>query len=133
MSAKASWRPERRYVYLFLATIVIVCASALMVVIKAYAQNGTFIPTGVKITPTAAPGSSFQPLNPGLSTNPSFTAGQAVTTAVNPNGKTLLVLTSGFNRENFTTGPNLGRRNPAESNEYIFVFDISGKSGGHCH
>ena len=128
MSTKAPRRLTRRYMHLFLAMIAFVCTSALMVVIKADAQNGTFIPTGVRITPTAAPGSSFQPLNPGLPTNPGFTAGHGVTTVVSPDGQTLLVLTSGFNRENFTSGANLGRRNPAESNEYIFVFNISGSA-----
>jgi hypothetical protein len=34
-----------------------------------------FIPTGVHITPTAARGASFQPLNPGLPSDPTFTAG----------------------------------------------------------
>ncbi|HXB57764.1 MAG TPA: beta-propeller fold lactonase family protein [Vicinamibacteria bacterium] len=87
--------------------------------------GGIFIPTGVRITPTAAPGSLFQPLNPGLSSDPSFTAGQAATTAVSPDGKTLLILTSGYNSQNFSSGPQLGNTNPAESNEYIFVFDIS--------
>ena len=87
---------------------------------------GTFIPTGVTITPTAAPGSTFQPLNPGLSFDPSFVVGQAVTTTVSPDGKTLLILTSGYNSQNFTSGPNQGSANPDESNEYIFVFDISG-------
>jgi YVTN family beta-propeller protein len=89
-------------------------------------KNGKFIPTGVQITPDAAPGSTFQPLNPGLSFDPSFVVGQAVTTTVSPDGKTLLVLTSGFNSQNFTSGPNAGNTNPDESNEYIFVFDISG-------
>src|SRR5262249_54699462 len=91
-----------------------------------HSRKGTFIPTGVRITPEAAPGSLFQPLNPGLPDDPSFIVGQAVTTAVSPDGKTLLVLTSGFNSQNFTSGPNQGSTNPAESNEYIFVFDISG-------
>src|SRR6266700_1946367 len=89
-------------------------------------DGGTFIPTGVHITPAAAPGSSFQALNPGLSSDPGFTVGQAVTTAISPNGNMLLILTSGYNSENFTSGPNAGNTNPAESNEYIFVFDISG-------
>src|SRR5215472_1742528 len=128
MSTKAPRRLTRRYMHLFLAMIAFVCTSALLLVINADAQNGTFIPTGVRITPTAAPGSSFQLLNPGLPTNPGFTAGQGVTTVVSPNGQTLLVLTSGYNRENFTSGANLGRRNPAESNEYIFVFNISGSA-----
>jgi DNA-binding beta-propeller fold protein YncE len=52
--------------------------------------------------------------------------GQAVTTTVSPDGKTLLILTSGFNSQNFISGPNAGNTNPDESNEYIFVFDISG-------
>lgn len=89
-------------------------------------NKGEFLPTGVHITPSAAKGSIFQPLNPGLPSDPMFTVGQAVTTAVSPDGRTLLILTSGFNSQNFTSGPNAGDTNPAESNEYIFVFDISG-------
>jgi len=89
-------------------------------------ERGTFIPTGLHITPSAAPGSSFQRLNPGLSFDPSFTVGQAVTTAISPEGHTLLILTSGYNSQNITAGPNLGNSNADESNEYIFVFDISG-------
>src|SRR6266403_527727 len=89
------------------------------------AEKGTFIPTGVRITPNAASGSIFQALNPGLMSDPSFTVGQAVTTAISPDGKTLLIPTSGYNKQNFTSGPNAGRTNLAEANEYIFVFDIS--------
>src|SRR6266852_2712431 len=89
-------------------------------------KKGTFIPTGAQITPAATPGSLFQALNPGLSFDPGFTVGQAVTTAISPNGNTLLILTSGYNSQNFTSGPNEGNTNPAASNEYIFVFDISG-------
>jgi len=89
-------------------------------------KNGEFIPTGVHITPTATPGSVFQPLNPDLPSDPSFTAGQAVTTAISPDARTLLILTSGYNSQNFTSGSNEGSANPAESNEYIFVYDISG-------
>ncbi len=88
-------------------------------------KRGEFIPTGVHITPLAAKGSIFQPLNPGLVSDPSFTVGQAVSTAVSPDGKTLLILTSGYNSQNFTSGANAGNTNLAESNEYIFVFDIS--------
>src|SRR6266403_205230 len=89
------------------------------------AEKGTFIPTGVRITPNAASGSIFQALNPGLMSDPSFTVGQAVTTAISPDGKTLLIPTSGYNKQNFTSGPNAGKTNPAEANEYVFVFDIS--------
>src|SRR5882762_3815256 len=83
-------------------------------------QTGEFIPTGVRITPTAATGSTFQALNPDLPGDPSFVVGQAVTTAISPDGKTLLILTSGFNSE--SAGPT----HPSESNEYIFVYDLSG-------
>jgi DNA-binding beta-propeller fold protein YncE len=64
-------------------------------------------------------------LNPGLSDNPRYTAGQAVTSVVSPDGKTLLVLTSGYNLVNYASGPNEGSLNPADSNEYVFIYDIS--------
>ena len=79
-------------------------------------------PTGQALTPTAAPGAVFQPLNPGLAGDPSFTAGQASALAVSPDGKTLLILTSGFNR---VYGPD-GKFVADRSNEYVFVYDISG-------
>jgi DNA-binding beta-propeller fold protein YncE len=83
---------------------------------------GDLLPTGVRITPLAGAGASFKPLNPNLAALPDFVAGQAVEIAVSPDGQTILVLTSGFNR-NF--GPD-GRYVPALSNEYVFVFDVSG-------
>src|ERR1700687_830083 len=87
---------------------------------------GEFIPTGLRITHTAAKGSPYHPLNPDLPGDPSFTVGQAVTTAVSPDGRTLLILTSGYNSQNFTSGPKAGNTNPDESNEYIFVYDLTG-------
>jgi WD40 repeat protein len=82
------------------------------------------LPNGQSITPTAAPGAIFNPLNPGLTDYPDFTAGQAVTTAVSPDGTTLLVLTSGYNRNNDASGKVI----PRDSNEYVFVFDITSGS-----
>jgi YVTN family beta-propeller protein len=79
------------------------------------------IPTGQTITPTAAPGSVFQELNPGLASLPAFTAGQAVTSTVSPDASTLLVLTSGYNLNVDANGSTVA----AQSNEYVFVFDIS--------
>ena len=81
--------------------------------------------TGQTITPLAPRGASFQPLNPGLADNPSYTVGQAVTTALSPDGKTLLVLTSGYNLFNYTSGAKAGTPNPTDSTEWIFVFDIT--------
>ena len=79
-------------------------------------------PTGQVLTPTAAPGGIFQPLNPGLPGDPAFTAGQASAVALSPNGKTLLILTSGFNR---VFGPD-GKFIAERSNEYVFVYDVTG-------
>lgn len=82
------------------------------------------LPTGMKITPLAAPGAMFEAMNPDLPSRPDFIAGQAVTTAISPDGTTMLVLTSGFNR-NFGSD---GNAIAGESNEYVFVYDIaSGK------
>ncbi len=80
------------------------------------------LPTGMHITPLAARGATFSPLRPGLPAQPNFTAGQAVSTAISPDGKTLLVLTSGYN---LIYDPQ-GRVIPSASTEYVFVFDISG-------
>jgi len=89
--------------------------------VGAIAHEPILIPTGQRITPTAAPGSSFTALNPRLPGLPDFTAGQAVSTALSPDGKTLLVLTSGFNRWADATGNPI----PQYSAEYVFVFDVS--------
>jgi YVTN family beta-propeller protein len=80
------------------------------------------LPSGQHIAPTAATGSYFTGLNPGLANYPSHLVGQAIKTAVSPDGNTLLVLTSGYNNLNDSTG----KFDPAGSNEYVFVFDISG-------
>ena len=70
--------------------------------------EGELLHTGMRITPTAAPGSVFQTLNPDLPGLPDFVAGQAVSTALSPDGRTLLVLTSGYNRMNGPTGSRRG-------------------------
>jgi DNA-binding beta-propeller fold protein YncE len=77
-------------------------------------------PSGIRITPMAAAGAIFSHLNPHLRDFPRHDAGQAVTTAISPDGKTLLVLTSGYNR----MYDRAGRMIPADSNEYVFVYDI---------
>jgi YVTN family beta-propeller protein len=82
------------------------------------------LPDGQLITPTAAPGAIFESLNPGLTDYPEFTAGQAVTSVVSPDGTTLLVLTSGYNRNNDASGKVM----PQDSSEYAFVFDITSGS-----
>jgi DNA-binding beta-propeller fold protein YncE len=68
---------------------------------------------------------AVEPLNTMLSDAPGYTAGQPVTTVTSPSGQTLLVLTSGYNLHNYTSGAKQGKPEPADSNEYVFVFDIS--------
>jgi DNA-binding beta-propeller fold protein YncE len=82
---------------------------------------GEMLPTGQRITPTAAPGAVFRPLVP-LPAEPDFKAGQAVELAVSPDGSKLLILTSGYNR---TFGPD-SRFLPGRSSEHVFVYDITG-------
>jgi DNA-binding beta-propeller fold protein YncE len=92
---------------------------------------------GQMITPTAPYDSNFVPLIPGaavLSNYPDWQAGQAVTTAVSPDGNTLLILTSGYNRIYHPLGPpydysyansDLTAYDYANSEEYVFIYDIS--------
>jgi YVTN family beta-propeller protein len=78
-------------------------------------------PSGIRLTPTAAAGASFAHLNPHLHDAPGYIAGQAVTTTTSPDGGTLLILTSGYNR----LLDRAGKMIPADSQEYVFVYDIS--------
>lgn len=82
--------------------------------------------TGQQINPLAPTDSQFVWLNPGLATRPDWYAGHAATTVVSPDHQTLLVLTTGYNRV-YTLGVSAGPYpwNAAESNEYVFIYDIS--------
>ena len=83
--------------------------------------QSTVLPTGATITPSAAPGSVFQPLKVALPDYPNDSPDGAETTAVSPDGKTLLILTSGFNLNLDLNG----NYQPQDSGEYVFVYDIS--------
>jgi hypothetical protein len=96
-----------------------VALSSLAALSPAIASQGIFLPSGVTITPTAAPQSTYEALNPELPEFPNFIAGGALSTAKSPDGKILLVLTGGHNNLTDTKGESF-------NNEYIFVFDISG-------
>lgn len=88
------------------------------------AHPAEILPTGQAITPTAARGAIFQPLNPDLAGDPAYTVGQASALALSPDGRTLLILTSGYNRVVGSDGKNIADR----SNEYVFVYDVSGRA-----
>jgi DNA-binding beta-propeller fold protein YncE len=76
---------------------------------------------GRQITPLAPRGAQFDALNPNLADHPEYRVGQAVTSVVSPDNKTMLVLTSGYNLVNDSNGS----RNKADSTEFVFVYDIS--------
>ncbi|MBV9949876.1 MAG: hypothetical protein JOZ69_23745, partial [Myxococcales bacterium] len=84
-------------------------------------QSGQLLATGYAITPTAARGSIFQPLSP----HPGLLADHASAMATSPDGKTLLVLTSGYNLRIETSGPDAGAPVPGDTGEWIFVYDVS--------
>jgi len=102
--------------------------------------GGDLLPDGFRITPTAAPGSTFQRLTTGLRSDGSADANGAVTTALSPDGTALLILTTGYN-----TGFNVQALNGApitfpaldpmtglptstttQNAEWVFVFDVRG-------
>jgi YVTN family beta-propeller protein len=80
------------------------------------------LPSGQYITPLAATGAVMQSMNPGYTwVESSFLAGGAINEAISPDGKTLLVLCSGYNLPTYTTSNQIGA-----NAQLIFVFDISG-------
>jgi YVTN family beta-propeller protein len=101
-------------------------------------NNRAVLPTGQVITPTAVPGSTMQQLATGLRADGNANASQAVKTALSPDGKTLLVLTSGWNKGNVqpdgtairfplldpTTGVQSGNATTPNS-EWILVFAMN--------
>lgn len=99
--------------------VVIAAAFTCLLTMTARAQ---LIPnSGQRITPSAPSGTKFEPLNPDLPDQPDYLAGQAVTSIVSPDGKTLLVLTSGFNLVYSASGEMI----PADSTQFVFIYDIS--------
>src|SRR5215470_3041596 len=107
-----------------------------------YAENegrnyGTRVATGQRITPAAAPGAQVLPLHTGLRSDNNADAANAVTTAMSPDGSTLLILTSGSNNSFYkedgtpivhdildpTTGRPTGET--TSNAEWVFVYDVS--------
>src|SRR5262249_6383238 len=82
------------------------------------------LPTGQYTTPLALPGAVQQFLNPGLPAYPDFIAGEAVRAQLSPDGTTLAILCAG---QNSLYKPD-GTVDAANSTQYIFLYDVSGKS-----
>lgn len=90
--------------------------------VQAYKFIGTLLPSGQWITPTAAPGSVYQTLQaPPLASGTQLPAGFAQSEVLSPDGKTLLVLISGYNYVVDGKGNFLADN----STQYVFVFDVS--------
>jgi YVTN family beta-propeller protein len=98
-----------------------------------------FIPTGQIITPQAAHGATYARLATGLRPDGNADADDAVSSALSPDDKTLLVLTSGFNNSFYQQGPGyvpflFAQLNPVtglpssttlNQAEWVFVYDVS--------
>jgi YVTN family beta-propeller protein len=106
-------------------------ASAAQIVVTAHADESwkneqpqrMQLATGQFITPTAARGSVQQMLNPGLAPYPNFIASEAVRSQLSPDGRTLAVLTAGYNSLAVASGLAV---DVANSTQYIFIYDVSG-------
>ena len=99
---------------------------ALSITVNAAATSSQSLPNmDQTITPLAPPGATFQQLNPDLADDPAWLAQHAATSVVSPDGKTLLVMTSGYNRFYNTSSDSLTTYYPPDSNEYVFIYDIS--------
>jgi len=79
------------------------------------------LPTNFDISPKAAKDADFRFLNPQLSHRPDYVAGQAVSVKLSKDEKTLLVLTSGYNRMHNADGS----LDINASSEYVFIYDVS--------
>ena len=86
-------------------------------------RPGEALPTGQTITPTAAPGARFEPLVARTGPNPSYVADGAAALAVSPDGREMLVLTSGYNRFNGADG----KVAEAQSVQYVFRYAVSAR------
>jgi YVTN family beta-propeller protein len=83
----------------------------------ASAADPVQLPNGLAITPTAAPHSAMLLLNPHLDGKPDYALSQPVSTALSPDGKRLLVLTSGYNKERGVRG--------GQTSEFVLIYDAS--------
>ncbi len=100
--------------------VVITLAAFCSVLAGQSTNQPQILPTGMSITPQAARGTTLQSLNPDLAKMPGYTADHPIATALSPDGNTLLVLTSGYNRiSNIKAKPV-----PEFSSEYVFIYDV---------
>jgi WD40 repeat protein len=115
------WRPCLRSRGLVISLLLLAGGQLMAQQSDTAKSSPIFVTSGQIITPTAAPGSNLLYLNPGLSDFPKYIASGGISSAISPDGNTLLVLTAGYNNLDDSSGNLVA----ADSQEYIFVFDIS--------
>ena len=108
---------ERSLMRFHLIAAVALCASSA----AAQNQSAQPLPTGQSITPAAAPGARFEPLVARTGPDPAYVADGAAAIAVSPDGREMLVLTSGYNRYNGADGKIVS----AQSVQYVFSYAVS--------
>lgn len=125
-SVPAAWRVlPLATAGLALALVVsgsLACAQATIPALPNMGQDLT--PQG----PNGPQGAQFVPMKPGAPLPATWEASQAVSSVVSPDHKTMLVLTSGYNRFDITSiqsPPTVPAWDPPLSNEYVFIYDIS--------
>lgn len=101
-------------------------ALACTVAASGQGANGQALPTGQRLTPLAAPGARFERLVARVGPHPSYEADGAAAMTMSPDGREMLVLTSGFNLYNGADG----KRLPAQSTQYVFRYSV-GPHGSH--
>lgn len=84
---------------------------------------GQALPTGQRITPSAAPGARIEPLVAHIGPDPAYIADGASAITTSPDGREMLVMTSGFNRFNGADGKIV----TAQSVQYIFRYAIDAR------
>ncbi|MDV6329954.1 YncE family protein [Asticcacaulis sp. 201] len=104
-----------------LATLAVLAAGA------ACAEAQRPLPTGQTVTPLAAKAAVFSPLRTGIGPHSDYVADGAAAMRISPDGRHMLILTSGYNRYN---GPD-GELLKDQSGQYIFVYDLTVKGAVH--
>ena len=114
--ARAAEAPPRQLVAVSGAPAIVARGGSL------FGTDAVMLPTGATITPDAAPGARLFELDPHVAGAAELRAGNAVASALSPDGATLLVLTSGYNR---VFDPDTGRLVAEGSTEWVFVYDVT--------
>ena len=101
----------------------IAIALALLATSSMAAAADDFLPTGQRITPLAAPGSSMIALDPALADMPTLRLGWATNAVLSPDRTRLAIITSGTNSLLNAKG---GPVSPKAFGDYIVIYDVTG-------